>query len=110
MENRRGSDGMVVKEMRLPGEIPTIETRAEANALVNKEKRYQQILEVLREYGPMTAKEVAVKLMEKGYIPSSERNFTAPRLTEMSYYGLVEPIGKKKCQYSGKKVAVYEVL
>ena len=96
--------------LRESGENTTVETRHEAHETVNKEKRYQQILGVLREYGPMTAKEVAVKLMEKGYIPSSERNFTAPRLTEMSYYGLVEPIGKKKCQYSGKKVAVYEVL
>lgn len=96
--------------LRNPGEVPTIETRAEANALVNKEKRYQQILEVLREYGPMTAKEVAVKLATKGYVPDAERNWSAPRLTEMSHNGLVEPIGKKKCKYTGKTVAVYEVL
>lgn len=96
--------------IRNPGEIPTIETRAEANALVAKEKRYQQILEVLREYGPMTAKEVAVKLATKGYVPDAERNWSAPRLTEMSHNGLVEPIGKKKCKYTGKTVAVYEVL
>ncbi len=96
--------------LRNPGEVPTIETRAEANALVNKEKRYQQILEVLREYGPMTAKEVAVRLAAKGYVPDAERNWSAPRLTEMSHNGLVEPIGKKKCKYTGKTVAVYEVL
>lgn len=92
------------------GENTPKETRAEANALVNKEKRYQQILEVLREYGPMTAKEVAVKLASKGYVPDGERNFASPRLTEMSHNGLVEPIGKKKCKYTGKTVAVYEVL
>lgn len=101
---------MVAIEMRLPGEIPTIETRAESNALVAKEKRYQQILEVLREYGPMTAKEVAVKLATKGYVPDAERNWSSPRLTEMSQRGLVEPIGKKKCKYTGRTVSVYEVL
>ena len=96
--------------LREYGENPTVETRAEANALVNKEKRYQQILEVLREYGPMTAKEVAVKLASKGYVPDAERNWSSPRLTEMTQKGLVEPIGKKKCKYTGKTVAVYEVL
>lgn len=96
--------------LRNPGEVPTIETRAEANALVNKEKRYQQILEVLREYGPMTAKEVAVKLAAKGYVPDAERNWSAPRLSELSKKGIVEPIGKTKCKYTGKTVAVYDLL
>ena len=96
--------------LRTPGEVPTIETRAEANALVAKEKRYQQILEVLREYGPMTAKEVAVKLAAKGYVPDAERNHASPRLTELTQRGIVEPIGKKKCKYTGKTVAVYEAL
>ena len=32
----------------------------------------------------MTAKEIAVEMYKKGYIPSDERNFTAPRLTELS--------------------------
>ena len=95
---------------RLPGENTTVETRHEAHETVNKEKRYQQIIGVLREYGPMTAKEVAVKLMAKGYVPDAERNWSAPRLTEMSHNGLVEPIGKKKCKYTGKTVAVYDLL
>lgn len=96
--------------LRNPGEVPTLETRAEANALVNKEKRYQQIIGVLREYGPMTAKEVAVKLMAKGYVPDAERNWSAPRLSELSQKGIVEPIGKTKCKYTGKTVAVYDLL
>lgn len=96
--------------LREYGENPTVETRAEANALVNKEKRYQQILEVLRENGPMTAKEVAIKLASKGYVPDGERNWSAPRLTEMTQKGLVEPIGKKKCKFTGRTVSVYEVL
>lgn len=96
--------------LREYGENTTVETRHEAHESVNKEKRYQQIIEVLREYGPMTAKEVAVKLMAKGYVPDAERNWSAPRLTEMSHNGLVEPIGKTKCKFTGKTVAVYDLL
>ena len=46
---------------------------------------------------------------EKGYIPTTERNFAAPRLTEMSRDGIVEPVGKKKCKYTGRMVAVYSL-
>ena len=95
-------------EIRRPGETPTLETRSEAEATVDKQRRYKEIMECLRE-GDMTAKECAVVMMNKGYIPTSERNFTAPRLTEMSKAGMVEPVGKKKCQYTGRTVAVYAV-
>lgn len=86
-----------------------METRAEAEATVDKQKRYKQIIECLKEYGDigLTAKECAVLMMRKGYIPTTERNFTAPRLTELSKTGVVEPIGKKVCSYTGKTVAVY---
>ena len=96
-------------EYRRPGETPTLETRSEAEGTVNKQRRYKEIMECLKENGDMTAKECAVVMMNKGYIPTSERNFTAPRLTEMSKTGLVEPIGKKKCKYTGRTVAVYTV-
>lgn len=95
-------------EQRRPGETPTLETRSEAETTVDKQRRYKEILECLREKD-MTAKECAVAMMNKGYIPTSERNFTAPRLTEMSKIGMVEPIGKKKCSYTGRMVAVYTV-
>ena len=42
------------------------------------------------------------------YIPSTERNYTAPRLTELEKMGYVKAIDKKKCEYTGKTVAVYE--
>lgn len=99
---------------RKAGEIPTLETRSESHDSVDKQKRYSQIIECLltssknnnKKMG-MTAKEIAVMMMRKGYIPTSERNFTAPRLTEMTQKGIVEPIGKKKCQFTGHTVAVY---
>lgn len=93
---------------RNAGEYTTLETRHEANETVDKSKRYKEILECLGNE-KLTAKEIAVKMFDKGYIPTTERNFTAPRLTELSKEGIVEPIGKKKCQYTGKTVAVYEV-
>jgi hypothetical protein len=94
------------------GEVPTLETRADAEASVDKQKRYDEIIKCLEKYGALTgltAKECAVAMKIEGYIPTSERNFTAPRLTEMTKKGIVEPIGKKKCAYTGKTVAVYSL-
>lgn len=68
--------------------------------------RYEQILDRLDK--PKTAKEIAVELFELGIIPSAERNYTAPRLTELEKRGIVKALKKKKCQYTGKTVAVYE--
>lgn len=69
-------------------------------------KRYEQILDRLDK--PKTAKEIAVELFELGLIPSTERNYTAPRLTELEKMGFVKAIDKKKCEYTGKTVAIYE--
>lgn len=68
--------------------------------------RYIQILNRLDE--PKTAKELAVELFELGFIPSTERNYTAPRLTELEKMGYVKAIDKKKCEYTGKTVAIYK--
>ena len=58
----------------------------------------------------LTAKEIAVMMMKKGYIPTSERNFTSPRLTEMAQEGIVEPLGKDICTFTGKKVTVWGLI
>lgn len=70
--------------------------------------RYELILDRLMT-GTKTAKEVAVELFDLELIPSTERNYTAPRLTELEKMGLVRVIEKKKCDYTGKSVAVYEI-
>lgn len=70
--------------------------------------RYEQILDRLLT-GVKTAKEIAVELYELGLIPSTERNYTSPRLTELEKMGLVQVINKKKCDYTGKTVAVYQI-
>lgn len=97
-------------EYRRYGTNPTLETRAEANETVDKAKRYKQIIEILAGGKEMTAKEIAVEMWNRGFVPTSERNFTAPRLTELSKKGIVEPVGKEKCQYTGKTVAVYKLI
>ena len=70
--------------------------------------RYRQILDRLMT-GAKTAKEIAVELFDLELIPSTERNYTAPRLTELEKMGLVRVLDKRKCQYTGKTVAVYEI-
>lgn len=70
--------------------------------------RYEQILDRLMT-GRRTAKEVAVELFDLRLIPSTERNYTAPRLTELEQMGLVKVVDKTKCEYTGKTVAVYEI-
>ena len=70
--------------------------------------RYIQILDRLLT-GEKTAKEIAVELFELGLIPSTERNYTAPRLTELVQMEYAKVVGKKKCKYTGKTVAVYKI-
>ena len=99
-------------EERMLGEYTTLETRSESYEKVDKQKRYSQIIECLYEAEKgqergLTAKECAYMMMQKGYIPTSERNFVSPRLTELGRIGKVEPIGKKVCSFTGKKVSVW---
>lgn len=82
-------------------------TRLDSLATVDKAERYRQIIECLEDYGELTAKGCAVLMNKRGYIPTTERNFTAPRLTELAKKGIVEAIGKTRCEFTGKTVAVY---
>lgn len=85
----------------------TLLNRHMANEQVDKNKRYSQILEILGDR-EMTAKEISYEMFLKGYIPTDERNFTSPRLTELSIQGVVEPVGKKKCSWTNKSVTVFK--
>lgn len=95
----------------LPGGLVTYETRREANDTVDKQKRYAEIKYILSRFpNGLTAKQIAVQMKRLGYTDSDERNWAAPRLTEMSYAGVVEPVGKIKCAYTGKKVSIYRLV
>lgn len=95
-------------EARLPGEIPTFETRSEAEKSVDKHIRYGQILDILGTDNRYTAKEMAVEMFQRGFTPDMDRNNAAPRLTELCQEGKVEVIGKTICDWTGKKVSVYQ--
>ncbi len=96
-------------EKRRAGEITTLECRAEAEESIDKKVRQNQVVEILEQGGEMSAKEVAVEMMNRGYVPTSERNWSSPRITELCYKGIIEPVGRKKCQYSGKSVTVFAI-
>lgn len=85
----------------------TLENRNFAELEVDKHLRYSQILECLGDK-EMTAKEIANEMYMRGMIPTNERNFTSPRLTEMLRDGRIEPVGKKKCDWTGKTVTVFK--
>lgn len=91
---------------RLYGENTPAETRKESFDAVDAIKRQGQILELL-ECEHYTAKEMAVILYNTKKIPYPERNYVSPRLTELMQKGMVEPIGKKRCAYTGKMVTVW---
>ena len=97
-------------EKRIPGSNPLYETRAEGNEKVDRKKRYHQIIEILSEHEEgLTAKEIAVYMKEKKYAVTNERNLSAPRLTEMLKFGIVDCIGKKVCEYTGVSVGVFKL-
>lgn len=70
----------------------------------------KMILDILHISGELTAQELATELYKRGYIPSDERNFTSPRLTELRKDGKVQPVGKKLCNKTGRKVTVWAVV
>ena len=71
--------------------------------------RRRVIMKILTEKGGMTAREVAAELHRRGVTPTDERNYAAPRLTELCRAGKVKAIGKKLCALSGRNVAVWAV-
>lgn len=95
-------------EERRYGTNPMRENQLEANASINRQKRYEQILEVL-EGKEMTFRDIAYAMYEKGYTPSPETTFSQPRVTELVRQGKIEPLGKIKSDYTHKMVTVFGV-
>ena len=87
------------------------DTRRESHAAIksNKAARQDAILAILRECGDMTAQEVAAELYRRGLALSDERNYAAPRLTELYQAGKVRPVGKKPCAKTGRNVTLWSV-
>ena len=88
------------------------ETRRESHNAVQKDAaaRRRVILEILAEHeNGMTAREIAGELHRRGITPTDERNFAAPRLTELYKDGKVSYTSKKLCPLTGRYVAVWIV-
>ena len=74
--------------------------------LPKREKRCRLILETLgaRE---MTASEITEELVAAGEIPYFNRNYVAPRLTEMKQMGILKTVGRRKATRSDATEAVW---
>lgn len=75
----------------------TKETRRESyDAILPKvKKRSRLILETLGDR-QMTASEITEELVAAGKIPYFNRNYVAPRLTELKDIGVLETVGRRK--------------
>lgn len=87
----------------------TEETRRESYEAVlpTVTVRQNAVLEILQEWGDMTAQEIAYVLHWSGLTPSDDRNHAAPRLTELKQAGKVRTVGKKICSRTGRTVTVW---
>jgi hypothetical protein len=86
----------------------TRETRRESyeNILPKTKDRARLILEVLGDRA-MTVSELTDELVGKGVIPYFNRNYVAPRLTELKDMGIVETCGRRKSTRSDATEAVW---
>ena len=86
----------------------TKETRRESyEAVLPKVKdRARLILETLGDK-EMTVSEITEELVSSGKIPYFNRNYVAPRLTELKDRGIVETCGRRKATRSDATEAVW---
>lgn len=81
--------------------------RASYEAVLPKvNDRCRLILETLGT-GEMTVSEITDQLVEAGRLPYFNRNYVAPRLTELKDMGVVETCGRRKSTRSNATEAVW---
>lgn len=77
-------------------------TQTESLQKLDKVKRYNMILELLKQYKDgFTAREMALMFN------TQERNYVAPRLTELEQKGLVKVSGGRYDPLTDRTVSVY---
>lgn len=86
----------------------TKETRRKSyeEVLPKVKDRARLILETLGSE-EMTVSEITDKLVAEGLIPYFNRNYVAPRLTELKDMGIVETCGRRKSTRSNATEAVW---
>ena len=89
-------------------DINTKETRSASYAAIKpkQNRRQQMILQVLGDR-QMTASEITEELIAMGAIKDFNRNFVAPRLTELKGLGILETVGRRKSTRSNATEAVW---
>lgn len=89
----------------------THETRRESYDLILEDlgKRQKSVYDCLSEWGEATAGELAWFMYQRGLIPTSDINNVHPRLNELEKAEFIEIVGKRKCEVSKKKCAVYRI-
>jgi hypothetical protein len=89
----------------------TRETRRQSydGILPERGERCRIILETLGSR-QMTVEEITDELVANGSIKYYDRNFVAPRLTELKQAGVVEVVGKRPSKRTGKNTAVWAAI
>lgn len=86
----------------------TKQTRRESyeNVLPKVKERARLVLETLGGRS-MTVSEITEELVAAGRIPYFNRNYVAPRLTELKDMGIVETCGRRKATRSDATEAIW---
>lgn len=82
------------------------ENRAESNSKVNRQVRYSQILNELEKVYPrgLSVREIMNNLK------FDERNYIAPRCTELVQFGKIKEIGKTYDFTTKRNITVYRLI
>lgn len=87
----------------------TVGTRRESyQRIADKMPDRRNLVLAILDDREMTASEIAQELCDRGFTKYYDRNFVAPRLTELKAAGKVEAIGKRTCLRSGRNIAVWK--
>ena len=81
--------------------------RASYDAVLPKVKDRARLILATLGSRSMTVSEITDELVESGTIPYYNRNFVAPRLTELKDMGVVETCGRRKSTRSNATEAVW---
>lgn len=89
----------------------TEETRREAyyESREDAEKRRKLVYQTLKRCGPSTVDEIIAALIRDGTLIAYDRNYVAPRVTELKKDGLVVSDGTRTSHRSGKTVTVFRI-
>jgi hypothetical protein len=89
------------------------ECRRESFEKLNVSKRQRQVINVfigdwiMGDGMGLTAQEVAENLYNMRLVPDVNRNFAAPRITELLDLGILQSCSKRFCAKTGRNITVW---